>query len=44
MQHITESDLVKFKFDCSRLHTEGGFNEFQLRDACFDAADLKQGD
>lgn len=41
MSRITESDLLKYNFDCSRLRQEGGFNVFQLKDCCFDADDLK---
>lgn len=40
---ITEADLLKYNFDCKRLRIEGGFNEFQLKDCCFDAGDLKTG-
>jgi hypothetical protein len=42
-RRITEEDLVKYDFDCKKLKDEGGFDQFQLRDACFDVTDLKEG-
>jgi len=42
-RRITEADLRKYEFNPARLRHEGGFNEFQLKDACFDAEELRQG-
>ena len=40
---INEQDLQKYSFDCAKLRHEGGFDEFQLKAACFDAEDLRKG-
>ncbi len=40
---VTEVDLLKYNFDCSRLRLEGGFDAIQLKAVDFDASELKKG-
>lgn len=42
-RRITEVELHKYGFDPARLRHEGGFDEFKLKEACFDAEDLRKG-
>ena len=40
---ITEAQLQQYGFDATRLKNEAGFNAFQLKNASFDADQLKKG-
>lgn len=40
---ITEEVMRQYNCDCYRLRSEGGFDEYQLLGACFDAKDLRGG-